>query len=78
MSFSINKLRSHLLFTYKNLCFMILCGEKVLLQEIVGRVWGGGKERGLHFKKLGNIHSPRPAFQNPNVESTDELGKPRS
>ena len=28
MSFSINKLKSHLLFTCKNLCFMILCGKK--------------------------------------------------
>ena len=36
---------------------------------------GGG---GLHFKKFGNIHIPRPAFQNPNVESMDELGKPMS
>ena len=25
--------------------------------------------------KLGNIHSPRPTFRNPNVESMDELGK---
>ena len=33
MSFSINKLKSHLLFTYKNLCFIILCGKKVLLQK---------------------------------------------
>ena len=36
---------------------------------------GGG---GLHFKKFGNIHIPRPAFQNPNVESMAELGKPMS
>ena len=46
-----------------------------------GNCWRGGeggREGGLHFKKLGNIHSPRPAFQNPNVESTDELGKPMS
>ena len=43
MSFSINKLKSHLLFTYKNLCFMILCGKKVLLQEMVrGRRGGAG------------------------------------
>ena len=34
MSFSINKLNSHLLFTCKNLCFMILCGKNVLLQEM--------------------------------------------
>ena len=33
MSFSINKLKSHLLFTCKNLCFIILCGKKVLLQK---------------------------------------------
>ena len=25
--------------------------------------------------ELGNIRSPRPTFQNPNVEFTDELGK---
>ena len=24
---------------------------------------------------IGNIHSPRPAFKNPSVESMDELGK---
>ena len=41
MSFSINKLKSHLLFTYKNLCFMILCGKKVLLQEMVRGRRGG-------------------------------------
>ena len=41
MSFSINKLKSHLLFTYKNLYFMILCGKKVLLQEMVRGRRGG-------------------------------------
>ena len=25
--------------------------------------------------ELGNIHSPKPTFQNPNVEFMDELGK---
>ena len=32
----------------------------------------------MNWEKLGNIHSPRPTFQNPNVESMDELGKPMS
>ena len=29
----------------------------------------------VNWEKFGNIHSPRPTFQNPNVESMDELGK---
>ena len=29
----------------------------------------------MNWEKLGNIHSPRPTFQNPNVEFMDELGK---
>ena len=29
----------------------------------------------MNWEKLGNIHSLRPTFQNPNVESMDELGK---
>ena len=29
----------------------------------------------MNWEKLGNIHSPGPAFQTPNVESMDELGK---
>ena len=29
----------------------------------------------MNWKKLGNIHSPGPTFQNPNVEFMDELGK---
>ena len=29
----------------------------------------------MHWEKFGNIHSPRPTFQNPNVESMDGLGK---
>ena len=29
----------------------------------------------MNQEKLGNIHSPRPTFQNPNVEYMDELGK---
>ena len=29
----------------------------------------------MNWEKLGNIHGPRPTFQNPNVESMDELGK---
>ena len=29
----------------------------------------------MNGEKLGNIHSPRRTFQNPNVEFTDELGK---
>ena len=29
----------------------------------------------MNLEKLGNIHSPRPTFQNPNVEFMDELGK---
>ena len=28
----------------------------------------------MNWEKIGNIHSPRPTFQNPNVESMDELG----
>ena len=32
----------------------------------------------MNWKKLGNIHGPRPIFQNPNVESMDELGKQMS
>ena len=27
----------------------------------------------MNLEKLGNIHSPRPTFQNPNVEFIDEL-----
>ena len=29
----------------------------------------------MNWEKLRNIHSPRPTFQNANVESMDELGK---
>ena len=29
----------------------------------------------MNCEKLGNIHSPRPTFQNPNFESMDELEK---
>ena len=29
----------------------------------------------MNWERLGNIHSPRSTFQNPNVESMDELGK---
>ena len=29
----------------------------------------------MNREKLGNIHSPRPTFENPNVEFIDELGK---
>ena len=29
----------------------------------------------MNWEKRGNIHSPRLIFQNPNVESMDELGK---
>ena len=29
----------------------------------------------INLEKLGSIHSPRPIFQNPNLESMDELGK---
>ena len=29
----------------------------------------------MNCEKLGNIHSPRPRFQNPNVKFMDELGK---
>ena len=29
----------------------------------------------MNQEKLGNIHSPRPTFQNLNVEFMDELGK---
>ena len=29
----------------------------------------------VNWEELGNIHSTRPTFQNPNVESVDELGK---
>ena len=29
----------------------------------------------MNWEKLGNIHSPRPIFQNLNAESMDELGK---
>ena len=29
----------------------------------------------MNWEKLGNMQSPRPTFQNPNVESMDELGK---
>ena len=29
----------------------------------------------INWEKLWNIHSPRPTFQNPNVEFMDELGK---
>ena len=29
----------------------------------------------MNWEKLRNIHSPRPTFQNSNVESMDELGK---
>ena len=32
----------------------------------------------MNWEKLINIHSPRPTFQNANVESMDELGKPMS
>ena len=28
----------------------------------------------MNWEKLGNIHSPRSTFQNPNVEFMDELG----
>ena len=28
-----------------------------------------------NWEKLGNIQSPRPTFQNANVESMNELGK---
>ena len=28
----------------------------------------------MSWEKLGNIHSPRPKLQNPNVECMDELG----
>ena len=28
-----------------------------------------------NWEKLGNIHSPKPTFQNSNVESMDELGQ---
>ena len=34
-----------------------------------------GFHSSLEAEKLGNIHSPRPTFQNPNVEFMDELGK---
>ena len=29
----------------------------------------------MNWEKLGNIHSPRLTFQNPNVEFIDEFGK---
>ena len=29
----------------------------------------------MNWEKLGNIHIHRPTFQNPNIESVDELGK---
>ena len=29
----------------------------------------------MNWEEVGNIHSPRPTFQNPNVESMDELEK---
>ena len=29
----------------------------------------------MNWERLENIHSPRSTFQNPNVESMDELGK---
>ena len=29
----------------------------------------------MNWEKLGNIHNPRPTFQNPNFESMDELEK---
>ena len=29
----------------------------------------------MNWEKLGNMHSARPIFQNPNVEVIDELGK---
>ena len=29
----------------------------------------------MNWEKFGNTHSPRPTFQNPNVESMDGLGK---
>ena len=29
----------------------------------------------MNLEKLGSIHSPRPAFENPNFESMDEFGK---
>ena len=32
----------------------------------------------MNWGKLGNINSTRPTFQNLNVESMDELGKPMS
>ena len=35
MSFSINKLKSHLFFTCKNLCFVVLCRKNFLLKVMV-------------------------------------------
>ena len=29
----------------------------------------------MNWENLGNIHCPRPTFQNPNFEYMDELGK---
>ena len=35
MSFSINKLKSHLFFTCQNLCFVVLCRKNFLLKVMV-------------------------------------------
>ena len=63
--------------------------RKVLIFKLfrkLGKIWkcnlSFSKIPFSHFfyelGKLGNIHSPRPTFQNPHVEFVDELGKPMS
>ena len=59
-------------------------GTKILILKLfteLGKIWkcnlGFSKMPISHLfcEKVGNIHSPRPTFQNPNVESMDEFGK---
>ena len=115
-SFSINKLKSHFLFTFKNL-FYDFMWKKVLLQEMVslrpclvlkdhlhhltkyeskgtkisifklfselGKIWkcNLGFQISqfpisfMNWEKLENIRSPRPTFQNQNIEYMDQLEK---
>ena len=61
-------------------------GTKISIFKLfseLGKIWKGNLSFSkipisylfYELRKLGNIHSPRPTFQNPYVECMDELGK---
>ena len=52
-------------------------GEKNSIFKLfseLGKIWKCNLAR-LFQNSISFIHSPRPTFQNPNVESVDKLGK---